>query len=81
MHPKPEARAYRALRDGDANAGRRATGRLSDNSTASGRAATGPQGTIRADIHVHGDAKKAIVKSTGKIETKLHRWPKAGMEV
>jgi hypothetical protein len=35
-------------------------------------------GHIRADIHVHGNAK-ATVKSVGRIEARLHRWPKMEM--
>jgi imidazolonepropionase-like amidohydrolase len=30
----------------------------------------------QADIHVHGAAHKAVVKTTGRIEATLHRWPK-----
>ncbi|QAY96611.1 hypothetical protein CWB41_13455 [Methylovirgula ligni] len=32
------------------------------------------QGHIRADIRVHGNAHKAVVKSTGAIEARLHQW-------
>lgn len=32
-------------------------------------------GTIRADLHIHGNTSKAIVRSTGPIEARLRRWP------
>ncbi|WP_158812066.1 hypothetical protein [Beijerinckia sp. L45] len=31
-------------------------------------------GTVRADIHVHGPAHKTSVQASGMIEAKLHRW-------
>jgi hypothetical protein len=36
-------------------------------------------GHIRADIHVHGGAHKAVVKTRGMVEASLHRWPKMEM--
>jgi hypothetical protein len=31
--------------------------------------------SIRADIHVHGPTQKTSVRSSGLIESRLHRWP------
>jgi hypothetical protein len=39
------------------------------------RSAKHAGGHIRADNHVHGDTHKAVVKSKGAIEARLHRWP------
>ncbi len=55
---------------------RRATGLASNAATGSAKAAAATQGHIRADIHVHGNTHKATVKTTGRIEASLHRWPK-----
>jgi hypothetical protein len=75
-HPKQYAQALRALRAGEDLQTRRATGLASNVATGSARAAAATEGHIRADIHVHGNAHKATVKTTGRIEATLHRWPK-----
>jgi hypothetical protein len=55
--------------------GRRATGLAANGNSASGNAAAAQGGHIRADIHVHDNAHKAVVKAKGAIEARLHRWP------
>ena len=55
--------------------GRRATGLAAVGGAASGDVNKAAGGHIRADIHVHGDTHKAVVKSKGAIEARLHRWP------
>jgi hypothetical protein len=54
---------------------RKATGLADGGSAPSGGKAPPEGGHIRADVHVHGDVKKATVRSVGRIEAKLHRWP------
>jgi hypothetical protein len=54
---------------------KKATGLASNAETGSAKAAAATQGHIRADIHVHGNTHKATVKTTGRIEASLHRWP------
>ena len=63
LHREQLARASRAMREG------------ADTAASSGRPAAQAGGHIRADIHVHGDAKKAVIKTRGAIEASLHRWP------
>jgi hypothetical protein len=55
--------------------GRKATGLAANGNSASGNASAAQGGHIRADIHVHGNAHKAVVKTKGSIEARLHRWP------
>lgn len=55
--------------------GRRATGLAANTNSASGNVHKGADGHIRADIHVHGNAHKTVVKAKGAIEARLHRWP------
>jgi hypothetical protein len=52
----------------------RATG-LAANSGHTGSKPAAAEGHIRADIHVHGNAHKAVVKAKGAIDARLHRWP------
>ncbi len=55
---------------------RRATGLASNAATGSAKAAAATEGHIEAHVHVHGNVHKATVKTTGRIEASLHRWPK-----
>ncbi len=55
---------------------RKATGLASNPVTGSAKAAAATEGHIRADVHIHGNVHKATVKTTGRIEASLHRWPK-----
>jgi hypothetical protein len=75
-HPKQYAQALRALRAGEDLDYKKATGLASNVATGSAKGAAATGGHIRADIHVHGAAHKATVKTTGRIEASLHRWPK-----
>ncbi|QAY95102.1 hypothetical protein CWB41_04640 [Methylovirgula ligni] len=74
-HPRQYAQALRALKSGEDGQYRRATGLAASSATGSGGAGKAAEGHIRADIHVHGDARKATVKTRGAIEASLHRWP------
>jgi hypothetical protein len=54
---------------------RKATGLAANGNSASGAASAAQGGHIRADVHIHGNAHKAVVKAKGAIEARLHRWP------
>jgi hypothetical protein len=51
------------------------TGLAANGNSASANAAAAQGGHIRADVHIHGPAHKAVLKTKGAIEAKLHRWP------
>jgi hypothetical protein len=57
------------------NDDRKTTGLAAAGGAASGDVHKASGGHIRADIHVHGDTHKTVVKSKGAIEARLHRWP------
>lgn len=76
-HPRQFQQALRALRAGEDGDYRRATGLASDaGNGGTSKAVKAPEGHIRVDIHVHGAAHKATVRTRGAIEASLTRWPR-----
>jgi hypothetical protein len=75
-HPRQYQQALRALRAGEDLQHRKAIGLEPGSASGTSGSPKPTEGHIRADIHVHGGAHKATVRTRGQIEASLHRWPK-----